>query len=171
MNNILKTVIALALASTAGLVHAQNNMDVVNGTKLPGIWDCTATLPVSASGSTTVIKGRANYNANGTVVHEDVVTKLTPGAAPVSIKVLAFADWKFVPASKLMYETTRKVSTTFDKTDSAAALMGVSMDKSYQSAVDREQATQVVRLDDNEWTTLAGDAKNPIAISCQRAKN
>lgn len=156
----------------AGMAHAQTPASTpsINASKLPGIWECSATLPVNAAGTSTVIKGRAVYNGNGTVVHEDTVTKLAVGAKPVTIKVLAFANWRYVSGSQRLYEDLKSVSTSFDKTDPAAALFGVSMDKDYQNAVGQEQSTQVVRLDDNDWMTIAGDAKNPIAITCSRAK-
>lgn len=164
---LLGSVTAFA-QSVMGAADAAPVESAVDGRKLPGVWDCVVPMPVSASGATISIRGHATYNANGTVVHEDRVIQTTPGGKPVEVSLVGLSDWSFSKENNHLYETLKKVSIQFDKTNPQAALMGVQMDKNYQAAVGVRQSSTVVRLNDKEWNSLM--LNETLAVVCERAK-
>lgn len=165
MKTALKiSAVILALSGSASAL-AQSAVD---GSKLPGVWDCIVPMPVTASGSTTVIHAHATYNANGTAVHEDRIIQTPQGGQPVEVSLVGLSDWRFSKENNQLYETAKKISFNFDKTNPQAALMGVQMDKKYQTVLGKQQASTVVRLDDNEWSSLM--ANDSFAVICKRGK-
>ncbi|AXF85006.1 hypothetical protein DTO96_100723 [Ephemeroptericola cinctiostellae] len=160
--------ISAVILALSGHHIAALAQSAVDGSKLPGVWNCAVSIPVNASGTTKVIRGHATYNPNGTVVHEDRIIQTSSEGKPVEVNLIGLSDWSFSKESNRLYETLRKVDLQFDKTNPQAALMGVQMDRNYQTVVGKKQVSTVVRLNDKEWTSLL--VNDTLAVMCERGQ-
>ncbi|MGL4768599.1 MAG: hypothetical protein ACRCV6_11065 [Formosimonas sp.] len=160
----MKPLISLTLFALTSTAHAQQ---AVNPAQLPGSWACQVNL--TTAHTITTITGRATYMADGSVTHKDIHKHALLTGESIEMRTLLVGHWRFDRTHNRLIETITNAQVTYDNQNPLANTVGARTQRSYQDALNKEQSSQAVRLNNSEWLALIPQPnREPVLITCNK---